>query len=188
MGYPNQFAPNGFSPVNLEGIKSPIRMRRPVVANRNPTGSASTAILSVGDAYTLDANGNALHAGPNDVVYGIVDLIELEAVPTIMNANGPVSVDQVMQPYSAFIIGIEDSKVFFETQADNFNPPNIGQLYNLNDTVAPSTLFRQSRQYIATGAAGTQFRAMDIAYRPTDNAYGANARVIVRLAQVPAIN
>lgn len=183
MGYPNRFAPNGFAPVNLEGIKSPVKARRPVVANRAQTASASTAILSVGDAYTLDANGNALHAGPNDVVKGIVELIELEAVPNLMNSNGPVSVDQMLQAYFGAIIGIEDSRVFFEVQSNVFNTANIGALFNLNDTIAPSLLFRQSRQYLFVPTAGLQFRSVDIAYRPTDNAYGVDARVIVRLAQ-----
>ena len=47
-----------------------------------------------------------------------------------------------------------------------------------------SSLFRQSRVSLGTAqGAGTQFRTIDIVNRPTDNAYGANARVICRLAQ-----
>jgi hypothetical protein len=168
-----------------DAIKSLKTIRRPVLANRAKTASATETILSVHDAYTLDANGNALHAGPNDVVFGIVLALELEAVPTIMNGNGPVSVDQMLTAYAGAIIGIEDTNAYFEVQTDNFNTNNENGLFNLVDALA-NTLFRQSQQSITTGAAGVQFRAIDIVNRPTDNAYGANARAIVRLSQAVA--
>src|SRR5581483_984058 len=185
MPYANVNSPNGFIPIGLEGIKSPKRKRRVVDANRAATASASTAILSVGDAYTVDANGHAKHAGPADRVQGIVEAIELKADPTIMNANGPVSVDQLTAAMSGAILGIEDENVDFVVQADTFAESNQLGLFNLLDTVAPSTLFRQSRQSLnVSGGAGTQFRAIDIKNSPADNAYGAFAKVVVRLAQV----
>jgi len=183
MSYANVFAPNGFKPFMGDAIKSAKTIRRPVLANRAKTASATETILSAGDAYTLDANSNALHAGPNDVVYGIVLAIELEAVPTIMNAMGPVSVDQILAAYSGAIIGIEDPSVYFEVQADTFATNNENGLYNLVDALA-NTLFRIGSQSLGVaGGPGTQFRAIDIVNRPTDNAYGANARVIVKLSQ-----
>lgn len=185
MSYANQFSPNGFRPLQGDAIKSAKTLRRPVLSGRVATASATEVIICVGDAYTLDANGNAKHAGPNDVVYGIVAAIELQAVQTIMNAMGPVSDDFLAAAESGAIIGIEDPAVYFEVQSDTFATTNENGLFNLVDALS-STLFRQSSQSITTAAPGTQFRAIDIVNRPTDNAYGANARVIVRLAQAVA--
>lgn len=183
MAYANVSSPNGFQPVNLDNVKSPTRRRRPVAASRSATASASTAIISIGDAYTLDANGNAQHAGPNDVVYGIVELIEVAPLPSVMNGAGPVSQDQIAAADAGSIVGIEDKRVDFEAQTDTFAVTNRGGLFNLADAV-PSTLFRQSRQSIDVGSGvGFQFRAIDLVNRPTDNAAGANARVLVNLAQ-----
>ncbi len=186
MSYANVNGPNGFKPLMGDAIKSAKTIRRPVLANRAKTASAIETILSRWDAYTLDANGNALHAGPNDVVYGIVLAIELEANPAIMNGMGPVSVDQMLTAYSGAIIGIEDTGVYFEVQADTFATANENGLYNLADALA-NTTFRQSAQSLSVaGGPGTQFRAIDIVNRPTDNAYGAYARVIVKLSQAVA--
>jgi len=186
MSYANTNSPNGFRPIQGDAIKSAKTQRRPVLANRVATASATETIISVGDAYTLDANGNALHAGPNDVVYGIVLALELEAVPTIMNGQGPVSVDQMLTAYSGAIIGIEDTSVYFEVMADTFATGNKNGLFNLIDALS-NTLFRQSKQSLGVaGGPGVQFRAIDIVNRPTDNAYGSYARVVVRLSQAVA--
>lgn len=183
MAYANVSAPNGFKPYSGDAIKSAKTQRRPVLAGRAKTASATETVISVMDAYTLDANGNALHAGPNDVVYGIVLAIELNPVTSIMNAQGPVSQDQLAAADAGAIIGIEDPAVWFEVQTDTFATGNKSGLFNLLDALA-STLFRQSRQSLSIGGgAGVQFRAIDIVNRPTDSSYGANARVYCKLAQ-----
>lgn len=183
MGYANVSAPNGFKPYSGDAIKSAKTMRRPVLSGRVATASATEVILSVMDAYTLDANGNAKHAGPNDVVYGIVHAIELNPVTSIMNAQGPVSQDQLAASDAGAIIGIEDPSVWFEVQTDTFATANKNGLFNLLDALS-STLFRQSRQSLNIGGgAGVQFRAVDIVNRPTDSSFGANARVYCKLAQ-----
>lgn len=166
MAYANISSPDGFRPVNLDNVKSPTRRRRPVLGSRVATASATAVIISVGDAYTLDASGNAQHAGPNDAVYGIVELIEVAPVPSIMNANGPVSQDQIAAADVGSIVGIEDRRVDFEVQTDTFAATNRGGLFNLADA-ASSTLLRQSRQSLNVGAgAGFQFRAIDIVNPP----------------------
>jgi hypothetical protein len=186
MAYPNVFSPNGFLPLLGDNIKSPKLIKRPVLGSRVATASATEVILSNYDAYTLDANGNAKHAGPNDVVYGIVSAIVLAPLPSVMNANGPLSQDQILAADAGTIIGIEDPNVLFEVQTDTFAAANRGGLFNLVDALA-STLFRQSRQSLNVGGgAGVQFRAIDIVARPTDNVLGANARVFVKLAQAVA--
>lgn len=183
MAYANQSNPDGFHPSQGDAIKSAKTMRRPVLSGRVATASATEVIISIGDAYTLDANGNAKHAGPNDVVFGIVHTIELAPVTSIMNSQGPVSQEQLQSTDAGAIIGIEDPVVLFEVQADTFAVANINGLFNLADALA-NALFRQSRQSLSVGGgAGVQFRALDIINRPTDNAYGNNARVLVKLAQ-----
>lgn len=186
MAYPNISAPNGFFPVNGDAIKSAKTIRRPVLSGRVATASATEVVISLGDAYTLDASGNAKHAGPNDVVYGIVLTIELAPVTSIMNSQGPVSQDQLAATDAGAIIGIEDPAVWFEAQTDTFAATNRNGLFNLLDALS-STLFRQSRQSLNIGGgAGVQFRAIDIVGRPTDNVLGANARVYCKLAQAVA--
>ena len=183
MAYANIFSNNGFTPVNLEAIKSPIRRIRPVAANRVKTISATEVVLCVGDAYTLDATGNAQHAGPNDTVFGIVELITLAPLTSVMNGQGPVSQEVFLSTDSGSIVGIEDRRVDFEAQTDTFATSNEAGLFNLVDALY-SSLFRQSRQSLNIGGgAGAQFRVIDKVNRPTDNAYGTNCRVICNLAQ-----
>ncbi len=184
--YANAFSPNGFKPLMGDAIKSAKTIRRPVLSGRGATPSATEVIISVGDAYTLDNNGNARHAGPADVVYGIVLAIELNPITSIMGGQGPVSQDQLAASDAGAIIGIEDEAVYFEVQADTFATSNMNGLFNLVDAAA-NTLFRQSQQSLnVAGGPGNQFRAIDIVNRPTDSAYGASARVIVKLAQAVA--
>lgn len=184
MAYANVSSPNGFIPVNMESIKSPIRRQRPVAANRVKTVSATEVVLCVNDAYTLDNSGNAVHAGPNDTVYGVVELIVLAPIQTVMNAQGPISQEVLAATDSGAIVGIEDNRVDFEVQSDTFATANEGGFFNLSDA-AYSSLFRQSRQSLNVGGGvGTQFKAVDKVNRPTDNAYGTNCRVLVNLAQV----
>jgi hypothetical protein len=186
MAYANVSSPNGFIPLLGDNIKSAKTIKRPVAATRTVLSGATETILSLYDAYTLDASGNAKHAGPNDVVYGIVAAIVLAPLPSIMNANGPISQDQILAADAGTIIGIEDPSVYFEVQTDTFAAANRDGLFNLLDALS-STLFRQSRQSLNVGGgAGVQFRAIDIVPRPTDNALGANARVFVKLAQAVA--
>ena len=183
MGYPNVFRPLGFHPYTQGGRTNPQTVERPVAAARVAVGAASSAILSVGDAYALDANGNAYHAGADAVVRGIVIGFRLMAQPSIMGGAGPISVDQLVAASAGWIIGIEDPSALFEVQSDTFAVTNIGGSFPLLDA-ADDTSLRQSRQSMNIGGgAGTQFKAIDIKNSPADNAYGANAVILVRLLQ-----
>jgi len=183
MAYANIFSNDGFHIVGQDSIKSPIIRPRLVLAGRPKTASATEIVLAPGDPYTLDANGYAMHAGPNDRVYGIVALIELAAITSIMNGQGPVSQEVLLQTDMGQIQGMEDPRVDLEVQTDTFATANEGGLFNLVDALY-SSLFRQSRVSLGTAqGAGTQFRAVDIVNRPTDNAYGQYARIICKLAQ-----
>ena len=183
MGYPNVFRPLGFHPYKQGGRTNPQTVERPVAASRSAVGAAASAILSVGDAYALDANGNAIHAGADAVVRGIVTGFRLQAVPSVMGGAGPVSQDQLVASDAGWVIGIEDPSAWFEVQADTFATTNIGGSFDLLDAADDTTL-RQSRQSLNVGVgAGLQFKAIGIKNSPADNAVGANAVVIVRLLQ-----
>ncbi len=124
----------------------------------------------------------------------------LGANQSIMNGNGPVSIDYITGTLSAavLLIGIEDNDVNFSVQSDTFAASGVGKLYNLLD-VAPDSLWRQSRQSINVGGGvGAQFQAVDIVGGPgtfpggtnqnpamgnPDDAYGANAQIIVKMLQ-----
>lgn len=183
MALPNVNRPTGFDPVQLMGETAPELIPRPVLASRTPVGAAVSADLAIGDAYGIDANGNAYHAGADANVRGIVRGFRMQADSRVMGGGGPVSIDYLAAASAGTVLGIEDPAVLFEAQSDTFAVTNIGQPFNLADA-APDPTLRQSRQTINIGGgAGTQFRAIDIVRKPTDNAYGANARVRVRLLQ-----
>jgi hypothetical protein len=105
-----------------------------------------------------------------------------------MNSAGPISVDYVTGTPPGptqqwpLALGCEDAEAEFWVQADAFAVTQAGLLVNLVDA-APDPIYRQSRQSITSGATGTQFRIMGLVNSPADNAYGANARVFVRLMQ-----
>lgn len=182
MPYPNVFGPNGFLAYQHDPIKTVKILPRPVLAGRVATPSATEVVLCVGDPYTLDTLGNAMHAGPGDVVTGIVAAIGLNAISDVMAGQGPVSQEILRAQDAGYIIGYESREYYFEVQTPNFVPANIGGLYNLVDALY-NPLLRQSRVSLGTLAAGTQFRAVDIIPRPTDNNYGPNARVMVHLVE-----
>jgi hypothetical protein len=189
MGYANVSRPMGFIPLALAGKSHGNVTERPVPAARTAAAGGNASLdLAIGDAYAIDANGNAYRAGPNDVVRGIVIGVVFQAQPSVMNANGPLSIDyitglggQVGTTKIASIIGVEDNSQLWEVQADTFAAANVGGSFNLADA-APDATYRQSRQTINIGAgAGTQFQAVELVNRQADNAYGANARVVVRM-------
>lgn len=189
MGYNNVFRPMGFFPYAPAGKRAGNVITRPIPRTRgvNTGGNASTDI-AIGDAYALDANGNVFRAGNGDPVRGIVIGFVMQANPMVMNAAGPISVDYVTgTPPGAtqqwpLCLGCEDAEAEFWVQADAFAQNQQGLLVNLVDA-APDPIFRQSRQSVTSGAAGTQFRIMGLVNSPADNAYGTNARVFVRLMQ-----
>jgi len=156
---------------------------RPVPASRTAIGAAASADIAIGDAYAVDANGNAYHSGADGTVRGICTGFELQAIATVMNGQGPISIDYATAATACSLIGCEDPNVMFEVWADTAAQSNVGGLFNLLDA-APDALFAQSRQKLNVGGgAGTQFRLMKILQSPADNATGANARVAVALAQ-----
>lgn len=87
MPLPNVHAPRGFSLYRVAGKKEAVRRERPVLANHNGTN------LMAGDAYSLDAGGNAFRAEGFDttpgVVRGIVEGFRFQAIQA--SQQGPVS-------------------------------------------------------------------------------------------------
>lgn len=189
MPYANVFRPMGFIPYAPAGKRAGNVITRPIPQTRgvNTGGNASTD-LAIGDAYALDANGNVFRAGPGDTVRGIVIGFTFQANAMVMNANGPISVDYVAGTPPAptlnwpLCLGCEDAQAEFWVQSNGFTAAQAGLLVNLLDA-APDPIYRQSRQTINTGAAGTQFRVMGLVNSPADNAYGPNARIYVRMMQ-----
>src|SRR6267142_4176760 len=96
MGYANVSRPMGFNPLLPAGRQNGIAKPRPIPAVRQASGggNASTAI-AVGDAYGIDANGNAFRAGPSDSVRGICIGFRFLGDPNSMAGQGPVSFDFV---------------------------------------------------------------------------------------------
>ena len=184
MPLANVSRPMGFRAYKQGGRANYITKQRPVLANRVAVGTATGVDLAIGDAYALDPNGNAYHAGPDAKVQGIVIGFKFQASSAVMGGAGPVSIDYLPAANSGFVIGIEDPDAQFTVQSDTFSVADILGEYNLADAL-PDSVLRQSRQTISIGGgAGTQFRTMDIEPSTASNAYGANAQVLVKLLQV----
>lgn len=183
MAFANANRPNGFDPGRQGGKTAAVEVARPVAASRSVVGAAASADLAIGDAYGLDANGNAYHVGADGNVRGIVRGFRWAASPAVMGGAGPVSIDYLPAANAGTILGIEDPSTEFEVQTDTCAASNIGGLFNMTDAAPDSTL-RQARSSLNVGGgAGTQFRITRLVDRPTDNAFGTFARVYVRLNQ-----
>jgi len=187
MAYVNVFRALGFNPAFPVGRAKMNVVPRPTTAPRHASsgGNASTD-LAVGDAYALDNAGYAYRAGPSDTVRGVCTGFVFQANPNVMNGQGPVSIDYLTgssTPYPT-ILGVEDNGAEFNVQADTLSLAQVGGAVNLLDA-APDPQYRQSRQSINVGGgAGTQFRIIGLVNDPASNAYGANARAIVRMLTV----
>lgn len=183
MPLANVNSPMGFR--LLDFLSAVSTRQRNVPAARVVVGAALSADIAIGDAYGIDANGNAFHAGPDAIVRGVVVGFALQPVSTIMNGNGPISIDYLAAAGAGLVIGCEDPNARFEVWSDavvGFVQANIGAKFNLGDA-APDSLFRQSRQFLnVNGGPGTQFTAIDKINSPADNAFGASCRVQVQLA------
>lgn len=183
MPLANVAAPMGFRLLEEQSLI--FTRQRNAPAARAVIGAAASADIAIGDAYGIDATGNAYHVGADGVVRGVVIGFALQAVSTIMNGNGPISIDYLTAASQGLIIGAEDPNATFEVWSDptvGFLQLNIGGKFNLLDA-APDPLFRQSRQLLnINGGPGTQFIAVDKVNSPADNAYGPSCRVIASLA------
>lgn len=184
MPLANVFAPMGFRPADVNGMFKSVT--RPVTQPRVAIGAAASADIAIGDAYSLDANGFAYHAGADAVVRGICLGFELQAISGVMNGNGPISIDYATPTTSCSLIGVEDPDVEFEAITDPITgavQANVGGVFDLFD-VAPDATLAQSRQGLNVFAGpGAQFRLIKILQSPADNTAGASCRVTVRLAQ-----
>src|SRR5215472_10314061 len=118
MAFANANRPNGFDPSRSNGKTQLVSKPRPVAASRTPVGAAASADLAIGDAYALDANGNAYHAGSDATVRGIVRGFRFQASGAVMGGQGPVSIDFLPAANAGTIEGIEDPSAEFEVQAD----------------------------------------------------------------------
>lgn len=183
MGYSNVARNMGFKLHAEAGKKHPFTVPRPVPAVRNVSDGGNASFdLAIGDAYGIDANGNAFRAGPNDPVRGIVMAIRFVASSLVMNGNGPVSNDYLANGATGVIIGAEDAQALWEVQANTFQITNVGQMVNLVDA-APDATLSQSRQSVDLNSTGNQFVVEGFIDSLADNALGTNARVYVKLAQ-----
>jgi len=183
----------GFVPYMPAGKRAGRVITRPIPDSRavNSGGNASTD-LAIGDAYNIDGNGYVFRAGPGDTVRGIVIGFVFQGNAMTMNGQGPISVDYIMgTPPTTYgphihwplVLGCEDAEMEFWVQSNGFVISQAGMLVNLNDATPPDPVYRQSRQWINTGAAGTQFRVMGLVNSPADNNFGPNARIFVRMLQ-----
>ena len=178
----------GFIPYDMGGRSNPIITPRPATAGRTNANAVTNDDISIGDAYTLDTSGNAHRAGTvgtPDTVRGICVGFRLAPFPTVV--PGPLSIDYLTAATAGVLLGCEDPNALFSVQADTFAIANIDGTFNQTDA-APDPSFRQSRQSINIGggaASPNNFRAIDIEPSPADNAYGANARVLVKLLNSP---
>jgi len=184
MPLANVDSPNGFALLRSGGQRAPVRRRRVVAAGRADP-------LMVGDAYSLDASGQASLAGGTDVavttVRGVVEGIIL--APIAASPEGPVSQDYIPAADAGAIIGIEDLDAEFVAQITTIAAANIGMNVDLTNATASSVVLRQSRQELdgaVLDAADREFRVIELLDKPADNALGANARVVVKMRHVLA--
>ena len=183
MAYANKFVPMGFRPRFMAGRTNPITKQRPVAATRSAVGNAASAALAKGDAYAIDASGNAIAVGPGGVVRGVIIGFKMNAIPTVMGGAGPISQDYLPATDAGNIIGIEDPDASFLVQTDTLAAANIGQTFDIT-AAAPDATLRQSRESLNVGAGtANQFTVIELDATTADNAYGANAKAVVRLAQ-----
>lgn len=180
----NVFAPMGFRSDSQRTLMKTVT--RPIIQPRVPIGAAASADIAIGDAYGIDANGDAYHAGADAVVRGICMGFELQAISGVMNSQGPLSIDYASSTTAVSMIGCEDPSVEFDVWSDNVvgaQQANVGGTFNLGDQ-APDSLFGQSRQYLnINGGPGAQFKMIKITQETADNSVGAACRVLVQLAQ-----
>lgn len=161
-----QNSPTGFRLWQPGGQGNAQRRRRPVLANRAKD-------LMVGDAYVLDAGGNAsrLTAAADDgAPIGIVEGIDLN--PIGASPQGPVSQDYIPAAEAGAIIGIEDDQAVFEVMdADALGfvaATDTGKDAAILDADG-SQQFRRSRQSIVTDAVNKQFYIIGLVPSPADN-------------------
>lgn len=171
MALPNVASPRGFSLLRSGGKAEPRRAIRQVLGGR-------ATDLMIGDAYELDAAGNATRAtAANANVRGIVEAPEVR--PIAATPQDSASQDYIPAADAGSIIGIEDDDAEFLVQIDDtVNPNFVGADCVLAD--APGDIpLRQSRQSVALGAG--PFTLMELYQSPADNAPGPNALVVVRV-------
>jgi len=171
----NKNGPAGFRLFQQPQESHAVTRSRTVKATHNET-------LAVGDAYTLDADGEIdERAAGSDTVRGIVMGFEIE--PTAGAPQGPMSKDFLPTLTAGKAIVCEDPRAVFVVQATTFAKANSVQKAGLDDNAGDANL-RQSRQQIdgATYGSGTQFQVLGLAPSPADNDYGAFAKILVRLA------
>lgn len=185
MPLANVFAPMGFR--LLDNLPTAPRMATyPTPAGRVIVGAAASADIAIGDACAIDATGNAYHSGADGTVRGVCIGFELAPIPTIMNGNGPISIDYMAAAFAGSVVLCIDPNATFECWSDNTIgavQANVGGTFNLGDA-APDQLFRQSRQFLnVNGGAGAQFKLIKLLASPADNSPGPACRVQVKLAQ-----
>lgn len=179
MPLANVDSPFGFRLVFSSGTREPRRIQRVVPASRSLS-------IMIGDSYTLDSSGQALRAVGTEAsasaVRGIVEGIALN--PIAASPNGPVSQDYLPAADAGAIIGIEDNNAEFRAQITTIAVTDVGKRCQVVNNTNDVTL-RQSRQELdgATLSASDddEFVVVSLLDSPADNAYGANAKVVVRM-------
>lgn len=172
MALANVNAPRGFTLLRTGGKTDPVRRER-----------TATGALAMGDAYKLDANGNATRVSSgSDVVKGIVEGFVLQGLAA--SPSGPESIDYLASTETGSIIGIEDPTAEFVVQATTFASSDIGKNADISDS-APNAALRRSRQQVDGGSLGSgdQVKVLGLLDSPADNAFGSYAKVVVKLLQ-----
>jgi hypothetical protein len=163
----------------------PITRRERIADGVAAAGGAVAAALAPGDAYVLIDTGSATRArrfiGSGDVS-GIVEAVVLTT------DSGPTShayVPGVGAGSDVNIIGIEDYNAEFEVQADAVVAEDwlVDKPYCEVADTAPNTDLGQSRQQVDSfnaSASGLNFKFLRLVDR-VDNAYGQDAKIVVRM-------
>lgn len=176
MPIANSNSPRGFQIYRCANKNGPTIVPRVVNAAR-------ATDLMIGDYYTIGVDGSATRTTSNAATgsHGIVVGIQLN--PKSQNSQGPESQDYIPLADAGAILGCEDGVTEFLVQIAAFTQAtDVLANAELVDAAGDQTL-RQSRQSITLGNA--QFRIIELADLPANNAAGAFALVVVRNLLAP---
>lgn len=135
--------------------------------------------LMTGDAYKSDGAGGVTKAtATSDTVIGVVGGLKLAPLPADPQASA--SQRYIAAADAGTVLGIEDQDAEFEVQITTVaatDIPGYAMLVDADGQQSPA----QSRVTVALDdGSHKQFRLLRLIDRP-DNAYGANAKVVVKL-------
>lgn len=154
----------------------------PTIVPRTVNGARVKDIM-IGDYVTIQVDGSVLRTTSNAAtgLHGVVVGIQLN--PKSQSSQGPESQDYIPAADAGAVLVCEDSVTEFVVQIATFTAAtDVLENAELVDADGDQTL-RQSRQSITAGNA--QFRVIELADMPANNAAGAFALVVVRNLLAP---